>query len=332
MLRAIATNVFATGWLELADRCRQLTNNLERLVKSPSRETLDQAQKSWLAMSETDARLRCYQAGPISDRDFVPAFYYWQVLPYRMQDLLKASRLVDQAYLEELGVTVRGLFALEYLLFEPAKTQTNGAGKTALVLEGLTGPDAEKYRAYLGALGQELASKATLLADDWNLAGTAGASQKFAAGGQQSVNLLVNQLAACVEDAAERHLRFVLVLPSPIAKQLYRVERSRSGSSLAGLVTALQGAREIFTGRGGLGLNDALAHVNPDLEKRLATQFDSTIATTRAIGVPLEDAVINNRAAVQAAYEQTRALELLLKVDVVSALGVTLTFSSNDGD
>jgi hypothetical protein len=34
----------------------------------------------------------------------------------------------------------------------------------------------------------------------------------------------------------------------------------------------------------------------------------------------------------QAAFEKAHALEILFKVDVASALGVTLTFTSGDGD
>jgi predicted lipoprotein len=43
-------------------------------------------------------------------------------------------------------------------------------------------------------------------------------------------------------------------------------------------------------------------------------------------------AVVDNRASVQNACEKAHVLEILLKVDVASALGVTLTFSSTDGD
>ena len=332
MLRGLAHNVLSPGWQAIASNCQELTNSIERLIAKPDPSALDATRKIWLDASLAASRLRCYQAGPVANRDFVSTFYYWQVLAYRMQDVLNSAKPVNQPYLEELGAVVKGLFAVEYLLFEPAKGKTNGTGITPLVLEGLLGADAEKSRAYLRALGQELAGKAALLSSDWQAPGGTGASQKFAAGGQESVNLLVNQLAACLEDSAERHLRFVLVLPNPISKQLYRVERSRSGSSLAGLLAVLEGAQKIFEGGGGPGLKDAVGRVNPELEKRLAAQFGAAIAATRAIGAPLEEAAVNNRAAIEAAYEKTRALEIMMKVDVVSALGVTLTFSSNDGD
>ena len=41
---------------------------------------------------------------------------------------------------------------------------------------------------------------------------------------------------------------------------------------------------------------------------------------------------MSERGLIQAAADQTRALEVLLKTDLASALGVTITFSSADGD
>ena len=332
MLRDIASKILAPGWQEVAGKCRELTNSIARLIEKPDARSLEEARRVWLQTSKAVSRLRSFQAGPITERDFVYTFYYWQTLPYRMQDVLNSPKPIDSAHLEELGAPTKGLFAVEYLLFEIAPDQTNAAANTALVLDGLAGPRAENYRACLSVLSGELANKATLLANDWNAPGATGASQKFASSGQDSVNLLVNQMAACIEDASERHLHFVLVLPNPISRQLYRIERSRSGSSLDGVLASLEGAEKLFSGNAGFGLKDAIKQINPALERRLAEQFTSAIAATRAISMPLEEAAVKDRAAIEAAYEKARALEITLKVDVVSALGVTLTFSSNDGD
>lgn len=331
MLRELAGNVVAPGWQDLALRCRDLTNSVRRLLENPAPPALEQARQAWLEASLAAARMRCFQAGPIADRGCVSTFYYWQVMPNQIQTVLAASDALDEAYLDQLGATTKGLFAVEFLLFEMKSGDPNVSGKMPLILNALSGPKSKRYRDYLFALAQELERKATLVAKDWTAPGAQAASGKFAAGGQESMNVLVNRLAAGIEDAAERHLHFVLVLPTPIL--LSRVERSRSGSSLAGVQACLEGAQALFNGRGGgLGLKDAVKQVNPGLEKRLTEQFEAAIRATRDIGMPLEEAAINNRAALEKAYEEARKLEVLLKVDVVSALGVTLTFSSNDGD
>lgn len=329
MLENLGSNVLASGWGEISARCRELTNCLGQLVDAPNQLTLEKSRAAWLAAAQASARMRCFQSGPIAERDWTSTFNYWKVLPDRIQGVLhSSSNTVDQAFLDNLGCETKGLFAIECLLCQQASTNQN----SPLILAALTGQNRERARSYLLALGRELASQATVIANDWNSIDASGAHTKFVRAGQQSVNLLVNQLAACLEDVSENHLHFVLVLPNPISRQLYRVERSRSGTSLEGVLATLEGAQRLFQGGGGLGLRDAVKQVNPELEKRIADQFDATISCIKALGAPLEQVVVKNRPALENAYEKARALEVPIKVDVVSALGVTLTFSSSDGD
>jgi predicted lipoprotein len=332
MLHNLGSNVLASGWGEITARCRELTNCLGQLVDAPNQLSLDTARAAWLAAAQASARMRCFQSGPIAERDWTSTFNYWKVLPDRIQGVLhSSSNSVDQAFLDNLGCETKGLFAIESLLFQqvaPASTNQN----VPPILAALAGQNRERTRSFLLALGREVANQATAIAHDWNSLDASGAQTKFVNGGQQSINLLVNQLAACLEDVSENHLHFVLVLPKPISRQLYRVERSRSGSSLEGVLATLEGAQKLFQGGGGLGLRDAVRQVNPELEKRIADQFDATIGCVRALGAPLEQVVVKNRPALENAYQKARALEVLIKVDVASALGVTLTFSSSDGD
>jgi predicted lipoprotein len=142
----------------------------------------------------------------------------------------------------------------------------------------------------------------------------------------------MNQLCQSLEDTSAKHLSFILVLPNPLSHQLYRIERSRSSSSLQSVLGALEGIQKIYRGGGGLGLDDAVKNLNPALAQRTGEQLDAAIAATRAISVPLEQAMMDNRAAIQNACDKTHALEILFKVDLASALGVTITFTSGDGD
>jgi predicted lipoprotein len=117
-----------------------------------------------------------------------------------------------------------------------------------------------------------------------------------------------------------------------MSEDLYRIESSRSGASLDGVLGSLDGIQQFFHRGNALGLDDALGHLNPLLVKRLHEQFQKTSGAARDVGAPLEQAAVDKRPALENAYQETRALEVLLKVDVASALGVTLTFSSNDDD
>src|SRR6185503_1797277 len=98
------------------------------------------------------------------------------------------------------------------------------------------------------------------------------------------------------------------------------------------VVELLQGTQKLYRGAGGAGLEGYLKGLNAPLAERLRGQFEAAIASVQAIGAPLEQGVTNNRALLEKSNETTRALEVLCKTDLASALGVTITFNSGDGD
>lgn len=331
MLSDLAEHVVRAGWKDAAAKSRSLTNALEALAAVPKPERLAAAQKTWIEASLACDHMRCFQWGPIADKEFTTDFYYWKVLPYRIQQLIDSGgEPLDAKKMPELGAQVKGMFALEVLLFPASSANTGSIGPP--LLDRLLTKNSARVKSYLLTLGNELASEATAIESAWSGSGPNDASAKFVSGGQQSVNAVVNQLIREIEDVSQNQLHLVTVLPMPITPQLYRVERSRSGTSLQGVMASLEGAQHFFEGRGGLGLNDAIRQVNPALETRVTQAFNSAIGSVRSINAPLENAVEKNKPAVEQALEKVRALEILIKVDVVSALGVTLTFSSNDGD
>lgn len=331
VLQDLTRNVIAPGYQDLAAKCRNLTNAIGQFVASKNESSLENAQKAWISASDAADRLRCFQCGPVADRDCVSTFYFWQVRPNSIEDLLKdASRAIDQSLLDNAGATTKGLYAMEYLLFDRLGAQATEPPEPAKAMDLLSA--SPRRCAYLLALAHDVETKAQQLATDWSAAGTASAQAKFMSGGQQSINILVNQMAQSIENTIQNHLNFALVLPNPIVHQLYRIKGSRSGSSLDGVTTTLEGIMKFYDGAGGLGLKDALKTLNPALGERAQGDFTTAIAATRAIGEPLEKAIVDRRDAVQTAIDKTRALEVLFKVDLASVLGVTLTFTSGDGD
>ena len=324
MLRDTAENVLQPAYADLDLKCRELADAVEHFVKSPETNAFERARTAWRGAARSAACLRSWQKGPVADRDAVAVFYYWQTLPARMNAVLESAQPIDQKRVDELGSTAKGLFAVQYLLFDPAAS--------AAPMSQFLGGEGARRRDFVLALARDVQAKATQVAADWKATGAETATAQFAKAGQEGVNTLVNQLIPCVELITERQLRFVLSLPHPISRQLDRIERGRSGTSLEGTLAALEGAHRLYRGGDGLGLDDAVKRINPSLEKRVDEHFEAAIGAVRALAMPLETAATQNRAGLQAACDKTHALELLLKVDVASALGVTLTFTATDGD
>src|SRR5204863_1362027 len=114
--------------------------------------------------------------------------------------------------------------------------------------------ESNRRRGYALALARDIERKASQLANDWARSDAQGASAKFVVAGQESVNVLVNQLASTIEAIAEKQVKFVLSLPKPISRQLDRIEGSHSGTSLDGIVAIMEGVRTIYKGHDGAGL------------------------------------------------------------------------------
>ncbi len=101
-----------------------------------------------------------------------------------------------------------------------------------------------------------------------------------------------------------------------------------SGTSQRGVLALLAGSRAAFSGGDGAGLDDYLAQVAPATARRIEERFARVIAAVEAIERPLESRSKGQAAAVERAQVECRALEILLKTEVASALGVTLTFKA----
>jgi predicted lipoprotein len=331
-LRDITHNVIAAGFQDLASKCQSFSNSIAQLASKPDATAVDQARQAWVAMFEAADRLRCFQTGPILSREYAAAFYYSRITPGVIEGEISSSNKLDEAYVGVLGGNAKGLFASEYLLFGhrgfPSAPELNAERAKEL----LVAPTSARRREFLLAVTREVTCKAAQLASDWSATGEQDAGPKFVAGGQTSINTLVNQLAHAIEDFNQSRLNFALYLPKPLNTQIYRIEASPSGASLQGAVASLEGMQTFYRGANGQGLADVVKQVNAPLAKKIDEQFDATLAAIKAIDEPLDKAVMDKRDAIQNACDKVKTLEILFKVDLASALGVTITFISGDGD
>lgn len=333
MLRDIVRNVIVPDHQELAVKCHALTVAVEQLVKAPTPESLEKTRQAWIAALLGARQIQWLQTGPIADREYLSTFYFGKVLPVRIEDVLNSSRVIDDSYLDELGATTKGMFTLEYLVFDErsessAKASTNAVADT----KRLFGTNVQRRCQFLLALANDVRRKAANVSVDWASTNRQDAAAKFAAGGQETLNGLVNQMAKVLENVAENHLHLALQLPAPVMRQLDRIEGGRSRTSLPQLIAIVRGTHKVYRGGEGKGIDDYLRELNRSLESRVEQQFQKALSALQAIDAPLEEAVTERKESVQLAYQTVRDLEILFKVDLASALGVTITFNSNDGD
>jgi predicted lipoprotein len=323
ILDSVAKRVLLPAYTNFTARCAELSAAADALTSAPSLATVKSTQQAWTASLLAWRRTQAFVHGPIEDLGVYGRVQFWPARRQTIDRVLRADRPIDDAYIQELGATAVGLSAVEVMLFDPRQ---NDQARVA----AFTGPKAARQRQYFIAVVRELHRKAQVVERAWQ--GPTGYAMTFGAGGQQQLNLLVNDILNAVETGAQARLQLVVERHDEPQFRSELVEGAPSGSSQQALLALLLGARAAYSGSDGLGVDDYLKSLNPGTAARVDAQFQKAIAAVRALDGPLEDAVGNRPRAIQQAYDDCRTLEILMKVEVASTLGVTLTFKSKDGD
>jgi len=117
-------------------------------------------------------------------------------------------------------------------------------------------------------------------------------------------------------------------VPRPTATEAFY-----GGYSAELAVANLQAFKVLFTGAGGSGLDDYLVFMeSQDLANDISAGLDQAIADAQALTDPLSENIENNNESVIAVFTSLQEILVLMKVDMTSVLGITITYQDNDGD
>jgi predicted lipoprotein len=111
-----------------------------------------------------------------------------------------------------------------------------------------------------------------------------------------------------------------------------------SNQSIAYMVITLQNLKEVIQGGSGTGLYEYLQHLNAtstiggDLAEDIMTQLDVCIAKANDCGPDYAATIDTDKAKADALFLEVKKLLVLIKVDMPSAIGVSISYSDNDGD
>ncbi len=241
----------------------------------------------------------------------------------QIETFLATTSPMNQAAVAGTGSTRKGLAAIEYLIF----------GDENSILDSFANP---QRALYLQALVNDIQVQTSAVYNDWNggnsYSNFISQTQLDVSG---SLNLLFNALTAHIETVRAAKIGFPAGLESTAHPA--SCEYVLSGNSLNNIRANNESWRQLFTGNGGVGINDYLDHVNAQynnasLSSTLTDEFVTIKQKTDAISVPLDQAITAQSSAVADLHLELKKLTVLTKVDGASDLGVIITFSDNDGD
>lgn len=205
-------------------------------------------------------------------------------------------------------------------------------------------PDASGRMSYLVDNVDFIRSSTDAVVDDWSASGgdyvgTFLSAENAGTDVGSSLGMLINAFVLHYE----RFLRDGKIaipagvrsmgVPRPTATEAYY-----GGYSVELAVTNLQALRRLFLGNGpdgteGLGLDDNLIALEaPALASEIETALDEAVAAVQTLNDPLAEQIESDNEAVLEAFTELQDPVVLLKADMTSVLGITITFQDNDGD
>ena len=234
---------------------------------------------------------------------------------------------------------VQGFPALDYLL--------NGAGSSdAQILTNYTaGTEAANWKKYLTDVVNTMSTKLDKVVADWKGSYRQQFVSNDGTGAGSPLSLMVNEYIMNFERFL-RSGKFAIpagvMSGTPVPEKVEAFYSKDLGMDLA--KAALKASRDFYLGKSfngsttGPGLQSylqALGRNNANvatLATNIENQFGVQEAKMTALGNSVYDAIVSNRPAVLALYDEFQKQVRYLKVDMTSAIGITVSYTDADGD
>lgn len=339
MLTNLGNNVIVPSFEAFSTSSQSLAKAASDYAADTKNETkLTALQTAWIATATSWKTASLFTQGPI-ENDFLSSGIYFTSTNYTgiEKAITQTATTIDNAYIESLGATLKGIPAIEYMLFSTT-------GNTA-VIGGYTGVNGAARAAYLKALTANLQNQAANVVAKWKSDGGNYVKTFIAADGNDinsSLGILSNKMIDLIYTIKDERIGAPLGKRNNGTPQPDLVDAKFSKASLTLMKAELQSLENAFTGKSlsgsdGSGIDDILDAAGAKsgdvlLSKKIKDQFAVVKAKLDLITVPLSTAVTTQQAAVSSAYDEVKRLQVMMEVDMINNLGVLLTFSDNDGD
>jgi predicted lipoprotein len=313
VLDAIVREVLVPNARRLIAESRALDGVMRNLGSQEEvREAFEKAVRAW-------KRAYTFRSGPFEKSNAFLRAMYWPARPAAIDALLRDARPMDERLIQELGADQKGLFGLEYALFEPDVSARSIAADAR----------GERIRRYAREVSSNVLGYAERLG---RLLGEGSAyASAFSEAGHDSVHRLVAHSVDNIEIVWGKLDRIVRASARKESGAAV-VEGYYSGLSRELALELVAGTAELYRGGKGGGLSDLVRATQAPLDVRLHALFADAETKLRALGAPLERAFETEREGFDQAKAATKTLERALKLEAASSLGITLAFGSADGD
>jgi predicted lipoprotein len=229
--------------------------------------------------------------GPVEDFNYDPTMDNWPVNKADLDGLLASSNPLQVADIDQLGTTLKGFHAIEYIIFGVGSTQ-KAANITA------------RDKVYLGSLGQSLYNTTTQLRNSWDptqpnnfttqVVQAGNGSTRYTTRQQVFLALVGSMADICNEVANEK-------MQVPLAAQDSTLDESSFShnsvydfkNNITGVLNAYK--CQYYGAPSGHSLSELVASKNASLDNTIQSQINIAIASFGGITTTYEQAIYTQK-------------------------------------
>lgn len=336
MLSNVADNLIVPAYGELLNQTAKLDTAILQFVSTPDSTSLAAMQNQFLAAWMSFQRCKVYEFGPAET-----SLYRSSLNTFPLDTAQVKSNIASGNYnlATAENADAKGFPAADYLLFQPGKSTTE-------IIQSLsTDSLAANRMQYLSDLVVDIDTKTQTVRDNWSAGGGNYAAEFSTNEGTDvgsSIGFLVNAINFDLELVKNQKIGLPLGVKTANIPNPHLVEAYFSKYSIELATENMKAIRDIYLGtdadgNDGEGIDEILigldAQYNDNLlADEIKSQMTTVIAKMEALQGNLSEDVVSNSAPVTEVYTEIQKLVVLLKVDMVSALGVSITYTDTDGD
>jgi predicted lipoprotein len=330
LLEELGQNVILPLYNQFEAQTQELQQSAQAFCQAPDADSLSSLRASWQSAQGTWKQGEVFGFGPYSEEPLRlgPKIDSWPARP----DTIEGTLEDPENFQNLVGVYSRGLPVIEYLIYAPGDQTLE-----AFALD-------PNRCLYLDALTGDLVQNATSLRQAWDPEGEgyllelteSGQRDTAYSNLQMAVGEVVNRMAFTIENIQSTKLNQPLGKKSDGTPDPDLVESRFSDRSIQNIRDDIAGLEAIYYGdfgqNQGMGLRDWAQARGFNFDSAFAGHVQSANDALDAIPGPLDQAIIDDPALVEAAVDALRELRILIQSDIIGALGLTLTFNDTDGD
>ncbi|HKZ65070.1 MAG TPA: imelysin family protein [Chitinophagaceae bacterium] len=331
LLVNVADNIIIPSFENTQSAVAAMKTAAENFTASPDAAKLQTLRQQWQTAYLAWQKTELFHFGPA---DNATLRNYFNIYPTDIT--LLNSHISSGTYDLEVLINnkVQGFPALDYLL--------NGLGNddNSILAFYTVSADAAKWKKYLTDITSIMTAKLASVVTTWKSTYRQQFVDNTGTGAGSSFSALVNEYIMYFERFL-RSGKYAIpagAMSGTAAPEKVEVFYSKTlGTQMA--LTALQAAEDFFlgksfsTGTTGPGLKSYLQSLNATaLVTNIESQFGIIETKANALGSSIHQAILNDRPAVLALYDEFQKQVRYFKVDMVSAIGISITYTDNDGD